>query len=274
MKIRYLGTAAAEGTPSIFCDCERCRHALAVGGKEIRTRSQAIVNNDLLIDMPCDTYSHFIENKIDSRKIENILITHIHADHLYPEEIHMLRPGHSKPEKGFHIDVWGSEDVKKMLSEFEKECNGVFSVNILEPFKTVKIGNYDVTPLKAYHGTPNPYIYIVSDGMKTLLYAHDTDFFLPETQEYLLKAKPHFDLISLDCTMGNMEHSSWRGHMYFSQNVECVEYLLNNGLITPDTKVVINHFSHNAPESSYADMTRIAKPHGFIISFDGMEIEI
>ena len=28
MKITFLGTAAAEGFPAIFCNCEHCREAL------------------------------------------------------------------------------------------------------------------------------------------------------------------------------------------------------------------------------------------------------
>ena len=50
MKIQYLGTAAAEGIPAIFCDCKTCQKARKLGGKEIRTRSQAIIDDRLLID--------------------------------------------------------------------------------------------------------------------------------------------------------------------------------------------------------------------------------
>ena len=33
MKIHYLGTAAAEGWPALFCDCENCRRARIEKGK-------------------------------------------------------------------------------------------------------------------------------------------------------------------------------------------------------------------------------------------------
>ena len=55
MRIKYLGTAAAEGVPGIFCDCENCKRARKLGGKNIRTRSQAILDDTLLIDFPADT---------------------------------------------------------------------------------------------------------------------------------------------------------------------------------------------------------------------------
>lgn len=48
MKIQYLGTAAAEGWPGIFCNCPVCREAVRRGGKNIRSRSQALVDDSLL----------------------------------------------------------------------------------------------------------------------------------------------------------------------------------------------------------------------------------
>ena len=86
MKLKFLGTAAAEAYPAIFCSCERCGRAFELGGRNLRSRSQALVNDDLLIDFPCDTYEHFIQNNIDTAKIKNLLITHVHGDHLYPHE--------------------------------------------------------------------------------------------------------------------------------------------------------------------------------------------
>ena len=57
MEIQYLGTAAAEGLPALFCDCEICRKARNTGGKEVRTRTQSIVDGKILIDFPPDTYT-------------------------------------------------------------------------------------------------------------------------------------------------------------------------------------------------------------------------
>ena len=60
MKLKYLGTAAAEGIPGMFCNCRVCRNALEVRGKEIKTRSQALLDDKLLIDFPPDTYLHIL----------------------------------------------------------------------------------------------------------------------------------------------------------------------------------------------------------------------
>lgn len=58
MKLTYYGTAAAEGFPALYCHCDACERARKSGGKNIRTRSQALINDDLLIDFPADTYMH------------------------------------------------------------------------------------------------------------------------------------------------------------------------------------------------------------------------
>ena len=60
MKLTYLGTAAAEGFPALFCNCPYCEEARRLGGKNIRTRSQSLINDDLLIDFPADTYHHLL----------------------------------------------------------------------------------------------------------------------------------------------------------------------------------------------------------------------
>lgn len=56
MKITYLGTAAAEGIPALFCSCDVCKKSMELGGRNIPTRSQAIIDDTLPIDFPCDTY--------------------------------------------------------------------------------------------------------------------------------------------------------------------------------------------------------------------------
>ena len=55
MKIKYLGTAAAEAVPAPFCECEICERAREKGGRNIRTRSQAVIDDRILIDFCADT---------------------------------------------------------------------------------------------------------------------------------------------------------------------------------------------------------------------------
>ena len=73
MKLTYLGTAAAEGWPAAFCNCDGCRAARRLGGRNIRTRSQALVDDALLLDFPCDAWLHAL------RTVSNRSLTGLQA---------------------------------------------------------------------------------------------------------------------------------------------------------------------------------------------------
>lgn len=63
IEIRYLGTAATEGCPALFCKCNFCESLRRSNQNEwFRTRSQVLVNHDLLVDFPPDTYLHFLRD--------------------------------------------------------------------------------------------------------------------------------------------------------------------------------------------------------------------
>ena len=76
MVFQYLGTAAAEAWPALFCNCPQCKKARENGGRDIRTRSQSILDNHILIDFPCDTYKHVLDAQIDMSAVDLLLITH------------------------------------------------------------------------------------------------------------------------------------------------------------------------------------------------------
>jgi len=65
MNIKFLGTAAAEGWPALFCQCEYCIKARENGGKNIRTRSSCIIDEKYMVDFPPDTYMHVLNNKLN-----------------------------------------------------------------------------------------------------------------------------------------------------------------------------------------------------------------
>ena len=87
MEIQYLGTASAEGLPALFCSCEICKRAREAKGKELRTRTQALVDKKILIDLPPDTYMHSLKYSLELGQVRHLLITHSHMDHFFPVEL-------------------------------------------------------------------------------------------------------------------------------------------------------------------------------------------
>ena len=112
MEIQYLGTAAAEGLPALFCGCEICKKARKAGGKEVRTRTQSIVDAKILIDFPPDTYTHALAYSLQLGQIEHLLVTHSHMDHFFPVELIHRHEHFGHNAKGM-LHVYGNEAVEK-----------------------------------------------------------------------------------------------------------------------------------------------------------------
>ena len=101
-----------------------------------------------------------------------------------------------------------SEDFTELLEPLVEQAKGYLRFQCVLPFQPFAVGPYTVTALKAFHRTNNPYIYLVSDGTKTMLYGNDTGMLPEETWDYLNKNEIHLDMVSLDCTMGTNEHTT------------------------------------------------------------------
>ncbi len=274
MRLQYLGTAAAEGVPDPFCTCEVCRRARLLGGRNVRSRSQAVVDDTLLIDFPCDTFFHCVRHQVDLLNIRHCLITHVHEDHLYPQEILNFRKGFSQVPASFApFCFYGSEDLADKIGGTVASTDGRVELHRLTPFETVPIAGFAITPLKAAHGTPHPYIYMIEKAGQTLLYAHDTDIFPEETWQFLKTRAPRFDFVSLDCTEAAKRNIYRGAHMCLQLNTECRRLLADAGMTHSGTVFCLNHFSHNGKDALYDDFEKIAAKEGFLTAYDGMIAE-
>lgn len=276
MKLKYLGTAAAEGVPGLFCECDVCKRSWEKGGKNIRTRCQAIVDDKILLDLGPDTYMHEIKYGIRLSQINTILITHIHGDHYFPAELENRKPGFAHMEGCRSVEIIGSVDLNEpgMNSKIEvcgKDKPNSINVTYIKPFETIVRDGYEITAIKAVHGTDNPLNYIISKDGKTMLYVHDSSSYDDETWEFLKNRFDHFDLVSMDCTQGLIS-IRWLGHMNIERNLEFMNKMKELGLCDEKTIFVANHFSHNGG-ATYDDYVEYTKSMPLVISYDGLEVE-
>jgi phosphoribosyl 1,2-cyclic phosphate phosphodiesterase len=269
MRVTYLGTAAAEGFPALFCNCEYCNEARRLGGKNVRTRSQTLVNDDLLIDFPADTYAHFLQNGIKGDRIEYLLITHAHSDHFYPEDLFMRSGAFAHDMSVPTLKAFCSKTVYQSFDKIPRNVE----VTLLEAYNEVELGQYKVTPLPArhMHGS-EAFIYIIQ-GDKTLLYAHDTGYFYDGVFEYIEKNKIVFDMVSLDCTNVDIPISDEGSHMGFPNIERVLRKLSDMGAVTESTVKYVNHFSHNGNPIHHALEER-AREYDCFVSYDGCEVVI
>lgn len=274
MKIKYLGTGAAEGIPGLFCNCKVCRNALAVRGKEIKTRSQSLIDNKLLIDFPPDTYLHILNYGLDLRNIRNCIITHNHSDHFYPNDFWCRLKGIANEINDEQLNVYVTESgYNRAISQLGNDAkNERIYLHKITPFKPFDIEDYHITPLAANHDTKSdPVIYIIERNEKILLYANDTGVFPDSTWKYLKKFGKRFDLVSLDCT--GMALKNWRNsHLCLDTDKEVYDKLIEIGVCDNNTTVYVNHFSHNGKLTHEELLTEAAK-YGFYVTYDGLEVD-
>lgn len=141
----------------------------------------------------------------------------------------------------------------------------------LKEFIPFFVLDYKITPLKADHGSiANPFMYLIEQDGKSVLYAHDTDFFPEETMDYLKEAKPNINFATFDCCYSLMHKD--RGHLGFWEVLEMKKRLEEIGVITDKTICVVNHFSHNNGQL-YEDMQNHSEKFGILTSYDGMKLE-
>ncbi len=274
MKIKYYGTAAAEGIPAVFCNCKVCQNALQVRGKEIKTRSQALIDGKLLIDFPPDTNLHIINYGLDLLNIYNCIITHSHFDHFYPDDFWCRLEGLASniEEKPFNVYVTeaGYRQAEKTLG-IDAIHSKRLEFHKIVPFEAFSVDDYRIIPLKANHQSESgPVIYIIEHGEKALLYANDTGYFPESTWEYLKNYGRTLNMVSLDCTV--MALTNWRNdHMGIDTNKEVYDRLTEIGLCNSDTVVFVNHFSHNG-KLTHEELVEEVKKYGFGATYDCLEV--
>ena len=277
MKLHYLGTAAAEGWPAMFCDCINCQRARETKGKNYRSRPQMLIDKKLLVDFGPDTFYHMMKYDLDFSGIRHVILTHSHTDHFYSTELILRAFPYALHGNQGKMTVYGNEKCHWMFlrtleveddSANMRDCVGFEEIRAFVPFE---IPGYHITPLHAVHDPKEEcLIYLIRDEEgKTLLYANDTGVFPEDTWQALEGIK--LDCVSLDCTLGK-DPTMESGHMGLQANRSVVEKLKKMDCIDDRTPVVLTHFSHNGG-LLHEELEDTTRKDGFLIAYDGMVLE-
>ena len=280
MKLRYMGTAACERIPAMFCNCEVCQRALAKGGKNIMSRSQMLIDDSLLVDLSGETYWHFMQLGRTMWDLEHVLITHSHCDHLSLEDLCCRTVGQAKEVKAEQMRLYTSEGVIRRMNAAMIARDDKYNPRIperwdfvaVETFKPFQAGAYTVTPLPASHaGDEEAFIYLIEKDGKTLFYGNDTGAFDENVDDYLAAHGKHIDFLSLDCTKGDTD-KTYTTHMSMTEGRRIADRFLARGIIDDTTQLYFTHFSHNCG-MIHDELEQAAKKYGFRVTHDGLEVE-
>lgn len=254
MKLTFLGTGTSHGIPVIGCSCLVC---LSQNQKNKRTRCSVWIETEtssFLIDTATEFRLQAIRENI--KKIDFVLLTHSHADHLHG--IDDLRP--LSGEK--NIPVYGNrntiKDVKKRFTYIlNKNIVGGGKPNLL--FEAVKnnstICPYPdgpiITPIPIKHGN----LSILGYRIGSLAYLTDCSA-IPTSSMKLLDG-------TKTLILGALRYRSHPTHFSINEAIEVIDKI-------GCTNAYLTHFCHDI------DHEKIEKelPVHIAPAFDSLTINI
>jgi phosphoribosyl 1,2-cyclic phosphate phosphodiesterase len=152
MRLTFLGTGTSCGVPVIGCQCEVCQ---STDPKDKRTRCSALVETDetrLLIDCGPDFRQQILPQPF--RRIDGILITHAHYDHMGGMDD--IRPYCQFGEINVYADPSACQSMLEMLPYCfaENRYPGVPAIGLHEilPHEPIRIGDLEIVPFVVMHG--------------------------------------------------------------------------------------------------------------------------
>ncbi|EIP97476.1 metal-dependent hydrolase, beta-lactamase superfamily I [Opitutaceae bacterium TAV1] len=269
MKLQFLGTGAGEGTPAIFCRCRVCQHARAHGGKNIRSRTSLLIDEELKIDQPPDTWHHVVTYGLDLCKVKDLFFTHSHGDHLDPAAVEVRLPFFTHGCEG-PFNVYANETVLRQIRILTSAFPEVVKRRLIRPFIPVHAETAVITPLPADHAPEETaLLFWIERNGKTLFFGHDSGWFPDSTWAWLEGKKA--DAVILECTQG--KKADRRNHLGADALLEVRQRLIDTNVIAGTTAVVATHFSHNG-QLTHDELEARLAPHGISIAHDGMILEI
>ena len=278
MKIKFLGTGAAEGVPAEFCNCEYCQNIRKIGESEFRTRSQVVIDGILSVDFPPDAYMHFLKYGTGTADIEYLLVTHSHMDHFYAHDFILRGYKYASLQTG-NLAVYGNAEVGKVFCEctareMKPEVAQYINFTQIKPYTVFNAGEYRVIAIPAVHSKEEDCLlyYIERDG-KGYLHLYDTGNVTDEAIEFLKVNGAKAGVVAFDCTFAERNGGLISRHMGICDNMQIKQKLIEAGVAGNDTKYLITHFSHNA-NPLRENLKALEEQYGVIAAYDGLEIEI
>lgn len=269
MQLFFLGTAAAEGYPGIFCDCANCREARALGGRNLRFRSAMLVNNDLLIDFGPDLLAATQRFNCSLAQVTTGLVTHAHGDHFQFFNFAMRKDDFTAKLPIPTMHVFGPREVTSGLESLAPDLAILRTeAHTVHAFDCWQRNGYTFNAYRAYHAVDHleALFYSVDDGQHSMLYATDTGPFPADTWQ-ALQGKS-FDVIVLEETMGTGQYNQ---HMGFESFLDHAQRMREAGMLRPGGRLIAHHFSHtNNP--THEKIEAILGPNGVEVAYDGLEV--
>ncbi|MCW5936491.1 MAG: hypothetical protein KIT11_04200 [Fimbriimonadaceae bacterium] len=268
MVVHLLGTGGADGVPALYSGSRVSQYARQHGGKDVRSRAAAVVDETLKLDFGPDTWHQVTANGLDARDWTGVVFTHSDADHFAVEELQYVLYPFNECELA-EFTIYGNEAVTRTIDA--RYPDWPFELVTTRSYCPVRHAGYLLTPIRAKHGNgmEDAHNWIVQDGHRTLLYGTDTGVWEEETWEFLSDFR--FDCLVLECSEGFVL-TPYNGHLDIDEFRHVVARLRGSGIVDSGTKIVTTHHSHNG-EATHEELCQTLEPFGVTVGYDGLKIE-
>lgn len=206
LQLKILGCGSSWGVPVASCKCEVC---LSDSPYNKRNRSSLLISDsstDILVDCGFDIRHQLL--KYDINKIDAVLLTHDHADHVSGlDELRVFNLLH-KMIPGLYADESTLGIIMERFDYLFK--SGFFNPKSIDFYSKIKIGNIDIQFFKQDHGSMD------SLGMRIgdVVYSNDLINYPEESKQYLRDARiwvmDCIDYVSTDTHCGLDKVLAWR----------------------------------------------------------------
>jgi phosphoribosyl 1,2-cyclic phosphate phosphodiesterase len=164
MKVTVLGSGTSHGVPSIGCECDVCR---STDPRDRRTRPSILLELDgearppfaaavrsVLVDTSTDLRTQALAH--DVRRVDAILFTHTHADHIFGLDDVRRYNQMQKGAIACYADAQTIADLRRIFAYiFEpprQKGGGLPQLSLFRIEGTFTLGGVDIVPVPLLHG--------------------------------------------------------------------------------------------------------------------------
>ncbi len=263
MKITVLGSGTSHGVPSIGCDCDVCRSS---DPRDRRTRPSILIELDgeapsrfagavrsVLVDTSTDLRTQALAN--DIRRVDAILFTHTHADHIFGlDDVRRFNQMQHGAIACF-ADAQTIRDLRRIFAYvFEpprQKGGGLPELSLFQIEGTFTLGGVEFVPVPLLHGV------LPVLGFRVGAFAYLTDCnCIPDASWLLLEG---VRTVIIDA-LRRRPHST---HFSVDEAIAAVRRI-------GAERAYFTHICHDLPHAA----TNAGLPRGIELAYDGLVLTV